>query len=325
MDFLQQLGTLALASRLKRLTDRLYRSGEQIYTALGVDFQPRWFMVVARLREAGDQALPITVIARDLGVTHPGIIKLIREMEKKGLVTSVQDQADARKRGVLLTAKGKRLVSELEPIWAAFETVTSELFEELDCDLITLINRFEILLADSSLASRVLTKIQARGAVEIIDYHPDLAKHFRCLNEEWLKEEFRIEAHDRKQLDNPEAEILDPGGEILFARKGDHIIGTVALVRLSHQRFELAKMAVAKEFRGKGIGSNLVRAAIDRARERGATSLVLQTHSKHRAAAYLYREHGFEVKRVGIPSASHVERARNGFSMVLNLRNCQRF
>ena len=41
MDILQQLGMLALASRFKRLTERLYKSGEQVYAALGIDFQPR--------------------------------------------------------------------------------------------------------------------------------------------------------------------------------------------------------------------------------------------------------------------------------------------
>jgi len=155
MDFLRDLGPLAMASRLKRLTERLYRSGEQVYSGRRVEFEPRWFMVVARLREAAGGSVPITVLARDLGVTHPAVIKLVREMEQRGLVASASDPSDGRRRLVGLTARGSELIAEVEPIWAAFEEATRRLFDEIDCDLIAVIDRLESALDAEDLSFRV--------------------------------------------------------------------------------------------------------------------------------------------------------------------------
>ena len=319
MDYLQKLGMLALASRLRRLTDRLYHSGERLYEMAGLDFHPRWFMIVSRLNDADGEALPITTIADDLGVTHPGIINLVRDMESKGIVTSVKDKNDARKRGIRLTSKGKKLVSELDPVWSAFTAATQELFEELDCDLITVINRMETLLNKEDFSRRVMRLLENAETAEIITYEPELAKHFRTLNEEWLTEYFSIEEYDRKQLENPGSQIIDPGGQIFFARVGDCIVGTVALIQIPGQRFELAKMAVTKEFRGRGIGDSLIGATIEYARNHHMKQVVLHTHPIHREAIHLYRKHGFEVKHADIPSTNTVERSKDGFSMVLNV------
>jgi DNA-binding MarR family transcriptional regulator/N-acetylglutamate synthase-like GNAT family acetyltransferase len=279
-------------------------------------------MILARLKEAGGSALPITAIANDLGITYPGVVKLVREMENKGLVTSARDQGDARKRGVHLTAGGRRLASELEPVWAAFETATRRLFEEVDGDLIALLDRIEERLEETGFAERIIACLGDREEkAEIIDFRPELAGHFRRLNEEWLEEMFRVEEYDRRQLDHPKETIIDRGGDILFARRKKRIVGTAALVRLSTRRSELAKMVVTRESRRHGVGKTLLEAAIERARSRGATSLVLQTHSKHRAAVNLYRQHGFEVRRVRIPVAGILERARGGFTMALDLRS----
>lgn len=321
MDFLQQLGPLALASRLKRLTDRLYRSGEQVYSTLGIEFEPRWFMVFARLTEAGATALPITTIADDLGVTHPGVIKLLRDLESRGLAVSARDLEDARKRTVRLTARGRRLATELEPVWAAFKAATRDIFREIDGDLIAMVDRFEARLAETPFLHRVTDHVgQPPPAVEFVDFREKLAGHFRRLNEAWIAEHFRIEADDRRQMDNPQREIIDPGGEIIFARLDGGIAGTAALIRLSARRLELAKMAVAKESRGRGVGTALLNEAIERARHRGAAYLVLQTHPVHREAVRLYLRHGFERKPVRIPGAGKLERARGGFTMILDLR-----
>ena len=49
---MRDLGGLALGSRLKRLSDRLYRGVARIYRELDVEMEPRWFPVV--VETAGD-------------------------------------------------------------------------------------------------------------------------------------------------------------------------------------------------------------------------------------------------------------------------------
>jgi DNA-binding MarR family transcriptional regulator len=165
MDFLRNLGPLAMASRLKRLTDRLYRSGERIYADQGAAFEPRWFTIVARLAAAQD-AVPITTISRDLGVSHPAVIKLVRELENAGLVCSNSDPADGRRRLIRLTAGGDRLVADVRPIWAAFEHATRELYAEIGYDLITVIDRLEEALERQDLSARVTAHIDTAEDIE---------------------------------------------------------------------------------------------------------------------------------------------------------------
>lgn len=321
MDFLQQLGPLALASRLKRLTEQLYRSGEKVYSTLEVEFEPRWFMVFARLKESGATALAITTIAKDLGVTHPGVIKLVREMESSGLAISSCDRDDARKRTIQLTNKGRRLAAELEPVWAAFEATTLDLFREIDGDLIALVDQLELRLTKTPFTDRVIDHLGGSPSpVEIVDFNQSLARQFCRMNEAWLCELFRIEAYDRRQLDDPKTEIIDTGGDIIFARLDGRIVGTTALIRLSARRMELAKMAVEEESRGQGIGTALLDAAVERARRLGATCLVLQTHPVHEVAVRLYQRRGFEKRQVRIPGAAKLNRSRGGFTMALDLK-----
>lgn len=53
---------------------------------------------------------------------------------------------------------------------------------------------------------------------------------------------------------------------------------------------------VARDWRGRGVGSALVAAAIEWGRERGLHKLSLGVFSHNDAAIALYRKHGFEVE-----------------------------
>ena len=59
-------------------------------------------------------------------------------------------------------------------------------------------------------------------------------------------------------------------------------------------------MAVAQAWRGRGVGSALLAAAIERARAEGLHKLTLSVFARNEAAIGLYRKHGFieEGRRV---------------------------
>ncbi|MEU8082428.1 GNAT family N-acetyltransferase [Micromonospora sp. NPDC049101] len=120
------------------------------------------------------------------------------------------------------------------------------------------------------------------------------AEAFRTLNEEWIAHFFTIEESDRKTLNDPFAAIVDPGGDVLIVRDGGEIIGCVALVRSSDDVFELSKMTVVPTVRGRGIGRQLIEAAIARARELGATTLFLGSNTRLANAVHLYEATGFQ-------------------------------
>jgi RimJ/RimL family protein N-acetyltransferase len=64
-------------------------------------------------------------------------------------------------------------------------------------------------------------------------------------------------------------------------------------VEVSRFGFGEIGMAVARGWRGRGVGSALLAAAIDRARDQGMHKLVLGVFPHNAAAIALYRKHGF--------------------------------
>ncbi len=132
-------------------------------------------------------------------------------------------------------------------------------------------------------------------AAIIVPYAAEYAADFERLNTRWITEYFTLEAPDLAVLGDPEGEIIAPGGQVYFALDGSRVIGTVAAIPTGNGEFELAKMAVEPEAQGRGVGRLLVEAVIMFAREAGAHTLILLTHSTLRPALHLYEKLGFRL------------------------------
>jgi RimJ/RimL family protein N-acetyltransferase len=78
----------------------------------------------------------------------------------------------------------------------------------------------------------------------------------------------------------------------IVAVAGSVIVGSVH-VEVSRFGFGDLGMAVAREWRGRGVGSALVEAAVVWARERGLHKLSLEVFPHNVAAIALYRKFGF--------------------------------
>jgi L-amino acid N-acyltransferase YncA len=96
---------------------------------------------------------------------------------------------------------------------------------------------------------------------------------------------------------------------VLFARTvsgsvvavaGDRVVGLLHVEASRHGFGELG-MAVGHDWRGRGVGSALVQAAIDGARSAGLHKLCLEVFPHNTAGIALYRRAGFaeEGRRVG--------------------------
>ena len=88
-------------------------------------------------------------------------------------------------------------------------------------------------------------------------------------------------------------ETMDPAtpGTTLVAEAGGRIVGQLGLSGTG--RMELG-MLVAKEWRGRGVGTKLLDAALDYAREHGAYKISLEVWPHNTAAIALYERFGFE-------------------------------
>lgn len=132
--------------------------------------------------------------------------------------------------------------------------------------------------------------------IDILTYQPKLQSWFEKLNRDWIEKYFVMEPVDEEVVKDPEGHIINDGGEILFASLYGEIVGTVALKKISDQVFELCKMAVDETVRGKHIGLLLGEAALNKAKELGATQVILysQTIFNNGIAINLYNRLGFK-------------------------------
>jgi putative acetyltransferase len=73
----------------------------------------------------------------------------------------------------------------------------------------------------------------------------------------------------------------------------NHIVGTFGLYPVSTHICELRKMYLLKYARGKGLGKFMLEAAIQAAKEKRYSKIVLETISPLKEAILLYKQNGF--------------------------------
>jgi putative acetyltransferase len=146
--------------------------------------------------------------------------------------------------------------------------------------------------------------------------HED-ATGFRRLNEEWITRYFVLEPKDVETLSDPGNTIFRKSGRILMAYANAEPVGCAALIPMGDGVVELAKMAVAPECRGRGIGRRLLEYAIEQARTMGAKSVFLGSSTKLPAAVHLYETVGF--RHVDPDSLGPMPYARADVFMQLSL------
>jgi putative acetyltransferase len=131
------------------------------------------------------------------------------------------------------------------------------------------------------------------SGVTVVPYRPEYADAFARLNREWIEAHFELEDADRAIFNDPYGSIVAPGGQIFFVMEGGAIRGTCAVIRHGPEDFEIAKMAVAREARGRGFGDRLMLAARDFAASQGARRMIIVSNTVLGPAIRLYEKHGF--------------------------------
>ncbi len=152
--------------------------------------------------------------------------------------------------------------------------------------------------------------------IKIIPFQKQYAQAFYDLNIEWLETFFYVEDFDKEVLSNPDKYIIQPGGHIFFAIENDTVLGTVALIKESDKSFELTKMAVLPNQRGKKIGQQLMQYCIGFAIENKFDNLFLYSNTLLENAIYIYRKYGF----IEIPVEPDSPYKRSNIKMRLQIK-----
>jgi ribosomal protein S18 acetylase RimI-like enzyme len=97
------------------------------------------------------------------------------------------------------------------------------------------------------------------------------------------------------------------GAEVILALdRGGAVIGCLQLLilpglgKLGSRRAQIEAVRIASHLRGKGLGTQLIRHAIGRAKERGCGLVQLTSDNTRQGAHRLYQRLGFKASHVGM-------------------------
>lgn len=302
MKFFDQVGKMAIGTRVRFLSETITQDAAEIYQTYGTDLNPKWFPVFYVLSKSSDES--VTSIAEQIGHSHASVSKITTEMAKAGLILEKTDAKDRRRTKVALSKKGKEIATKIEDQYADVNSAIEEISSQATHNLWAAIEEWEYLLGQKSLRQRVLDKKKQREsmAVKIVPYQDKYKTAFYKLNEEWIKTYFKMEQPDHDALDKPKEYILDRGGYIFVALVDDEAVGVCALIkREGLNSYELAKMAVSPKAQGKNVGFMLGQAVIEKARALKADTVYLESNTILKPAMRLYEKLGFK-KIVGPPT-----------------------
>lgn len=157
-DFIQTLGYLGFATRIKRIADAFLHDGRKLYKELGLDIEPNWYIIFKILKL--EKKLSVTEISEKVQMSHPSIITLTDNMIAAGYVKTRPGRVDGRVRMLELTRKAKIRLPELEKMWDAGEVALASAFEDIKG--LELIGEIEKRLNKSGFRDRTLTELHKR-------------------------------------------------------------------------------------------------------------------------------------------------------------------
>ena len=151
--------------------------------------------------------------------------------------------------------------------------------------------------------------------IVIVGFNKRYSEQFFILNKAWIEESWHLEDSDKKDLLNPD-KIVENGGQVFFALENKIPVGTAAMIKSSEDRFELAKMTVQEDLRGKGSANMLMDECLKFAKENKANEIFLISNDSLKIARNLYDKYGFN--EVNLDSQKY---DRGNVKMILKITN----
>jgi DNA-binding MarR family transcriptional regulator/GNAT superfamily N-acetyltransferase len=237
------------------------------------------------LNAIGQGQSDVASIREYLGLDSALMSRLLRGLEDEGLVETISNQQDARRRIARLTHAGR---SEFQA-YEALSNAQAEVFLGRH-------SRREELLHAMDLVASALGR--NRIVIEETDPKGDNARY--CLGEYYAELARRFENGFEVSLSrDPEAvDMIRPCGAFLVAMSDGLPIGCVGLKGSGSEVAEIKRLWVAPSARGLGLARRLMTAAENAARELSIKILRLDTNSALPEAQQLYRRTGWtEIDR----------------------------
>ena len=160
MDVVKELGYLTLGTRLKRLGERLQSQTQVLLEATGTDLPASYYPILAALDLLG----PANVgdLTEAVGISQPGVTRMLDKLEAEELVRSVQSADDRRVRSIELSKTGRQLVSKSKrAVWPVIEAAVADACDGRAQSLLTALSALEEALATAPLSVRAQRQSRA--------------------------------------------------------------------------------------------------------------------------------------------------------------------
>jgi DNA-binding MarR family transcriptional regulator/N-acetylglutamate synthase-like GNAT family acetyltransferase len=240
-------------------------------------------------------ATPRDVRAR-LGLDSGYLSRMIRSLQRDGLVDEGPDPGDGRTKRLCLTPAGRSELSELDRI--SDELAASALAP------LTGEQRTRLLRAQAE-----VRQLLAISMVGVAPEDPTSADAKWCLAHYFaeLADRFEERFEPGRTLPADAADLIPPTGAFVVARFSGQPAGCGALKTLRPGVGEILRMWVDRPHRGLGIGARILGALEGQATALGHRTVRLYTNRSLGEAKAMYRTHGYrEIARYNDdPYANH--------------------
>jgi DNA-binding MarR family transcriptional regulator len=146
---------------LKRLGERLQTQTQEVLKEAGISLPASHFPLLAALDRLGP--LSVGEIAQAVGISQPGISRMLEGLKSDGLVNSQRTAGDRRLRPIALSKTGRQLVAHSKQvIWPRIEAAVIDACTDASAPLLAQLSALEDALAAAPLATRAKPK-SARG------------------------------------------------------------------------------------------------------------------------------------------------------------------
>ncbi|MEJ4086884.1 helix-turn-helix domain-containing GNAT family N-acetyltransferase [Galbibacter orientalis] len=252
MNTIEKAGILAIAAKLQNVLDTLRDAGNLFYQAHDIKFETKWFPPIYVLSIVNQ--LSVTELAKEIGLSHPAAIGLLKDIEKNGLISSVKDSKDERKRNLMLSPKGREMVSNLKPYWDSIASTLSEVTANPH-NLFIALNEVEKRLEEKPLLERLNEKAfhifeqskKSSITIEVCNniYALNLAK---AIKQDVLWEQYNEESNQ----DITESKLM-----YFLASVNGLPAGFIAIYSTNYD-IEIDTIAVLEQYRNQGVARKLI-------------------------------------------------------------------
>jgi DNA-binding MarR family transcriptional regulator/GNAT superfamily N-acetyltransferase len=233
------------------------------------------------LYEIGTHGADIRTLRNSLALDSGFLSRLLRSLEKQGLVKSAQAKEDGRVRRALLTRKGQKELAELDRRSDEFAvSVLAPLNDGQRARLVKAMAEAEQLMQAS--------------AVEVAPERITNSDSQHCLRQYFAELQERFESgFDTTRSPTPVAEFMPPNGLFLVARLDGRPVACGGIKFTKRGAAEIKRMWVHSSVRGMGLGRRMLRELEEQARTHGFNVVQLETNEALKEAQALYRASGY--------------------------------